>query len=392
MMSGRKVPLPQLTNPQAAGAVLEAILAAGLKEGNRLPTPGGIVNLVYEASTAQRYRKGKRNAFQPSPAHWLYRHAFQRRHADALALHDLFARFDPVDQATIDGILGSQIVSNAVECGLLESRAGMLTARLGIHVFDHLSLLHHAPSLRSHEGYVYIGRATMYMLDAVKEAIQHLTNGGPIDRGLDIGTGGGFGAMAIAGQVRSAVGIDIDGDLVNFASANATASGISNIEFGISDICAEVSGKFDIIMSNPPQSISDPARHTSGTHDRGGYLGQEVLRRVLEESWDHLSERGRMVICFSSPMANGRCTIYDTVDELFGDRGARVEIRELLYEYYPEHRNFYRELGIEKILRGILMIERAQSFSVISTKPAPEMLRASQVHTTVAKRLGRLFY
>jgi methylase of polypeptide subunit release factors len=232
----------------------------------------------------------------------------------------------------------------------------------------------------------------MWMLDAVKEAIEHLKRDGPIGRGLDIGTGGGYVAMSIAGHVGSAVGTDIDQDLVDFASANATASGICNIEFGISDICAAVSGEFDIIMSNPPQSISDPSRHTSGTHDRGGHLGQEIIRRVLEESWDHLSERGCMVIGFSSPIVNGRCTIYDTVDELFGDRGARVEIRELLYDYYPEHGNFYRELGIEKILRGTLMIERAQSFGTVSSTPAPEMLRASQVHTAVARLFGRLFY
>jgi hypothetical protein len=391
-MSSRKVPVPQLTDPRAAGAELAAVLAAGLKESNRLPTPGGIVNLVYEASTAQRYRKGGHNAFHLSPAYWLYRQAFQRHHADALALHDLFARFDPIDRATIDGILGSQVVDNAIECGLLESRTGMLTARLGIHVFEHLPLLHHAPSLRSQEGYAYIGRASMWMLDAVKEAIEHLKRDGPIGRGLDIGTGGGYVAMSIAGHVGSAVGTDIDQDLVDFASANATASGICNIEFGISDICAAVSGEFDIIMSNPPQSISDPSRHTSGTHDRGGHLGQEIIRRVLEESWDHLSERGCMVIGFSSPIVNGRCTIYDTVDELFGDRGARVEIRELLYDYYPEHGNFYRELGIEKILRGTLMIERAQSFGTVSSTPAPEMLRASQVHTAVARLFGRLFY
>jgi methylase of polypeptide subunit release factors len=183
------------------------------------------------------------------------------------------------------------------------------------------------------------------------------------------------------------VGTDISQDLVDFAKANATASGKSNVEFGISDVCSSVSGEFDLIISNPPQSITDPSRHISGTHDRGGYLGQEILHRVLDESWDHLSERGRMVIGFSSPVINGRCIVVDLVEELFSERGARVEIRELLNDYYPEHGGFYRELGISRIVRGILMIERAPSFVTMTTAPDPATLRAARVHTAIIRRL-----
>ena len=145
-----------------------------------------------------------------------------------------------------------------------------MKARLGIHPYNGLSLLHHSPSLGQREGYAYIGRATINMLDAAMEAIEDLDEGGPIGRALDIGTGGGYGPKVVAERVGSSLGTDISQELVEFATASAVASRVPNVEYKLSDICADVSGEFDLIIANPPQNITDPSRQWAGTHDRGG--------------------------------------------------------------------------------------------------------------------------
>ena len=96
-----------------------------------------------------------------------------------------------------------------------------------------------------------------------------------------------------------------------------------------------------------------------------------------------------MAVCFSAPVINNRSNVVDLVEEIFCDRGAQIEIREHRYDYYPEQVDFYREQGITRVVRGVLMIERAPSFSTPTTRPNPATMRASRVMTSITRRLRR---
>ena len=72
---------------------------------------------------------------------------------------------------------------------------------------------------------------------------------------LDLGTGTGAIALALAGELPNAkvVAVDYSTEALGVAKENATSNGISNVEFVQSDWYKNLDGrKFDIIVSNPP--------------------------------------------------------------------------------------------------------------------------------------------
>jgi len=383
------VGLARIEPTAGARRALDLLASSGLVAAQRLPADGGIANLVAEPTVFRRYRRGQGNAYRPSFASAWYRRVLARQDPTASLAHDLFIRFEPVDRGAVVDTFGAGFVDDALECGLLEVIGSSLSARLGVYVHGEVPLVHHPPRLRSEDGYAYIGRATVFLLDAAVAEAERLASRRPMERSLDIGTGGGYVAIALGGHAVTSVGSDIDDDLVAFAAASAAALGRDNVEFVRSDICRDIDGEFDLIAANPPQSITDPAQHVAGTHDRGGYLGQEILIRILDEAWDSLRDGGTMVVGYSSPVVNGRCLMHDDVERYFSHRAARVEVRELLADYYPEHGAFYRGVGISRIIRGLLVIERGHPYSMTVTRPDPGSMRASMVQTAVVRRLDR---
>ena len=70
---------------------------------------------------------------------------------------------------------------------------------------------------------------------------------------LDIGTGSGIIAITLALEIDKSLclGVDISGQALEVAQKNAQSLG-ANVKFLKSDVFANVSGRFDVIASNPP--------------------------------------------------------------------------------------------------------------------------------------------
>lgn len=79
-------------------------------------------------------------------------------------------------------------------------------------------------------------------------------------RVLDLGTGSGAIALSLLSECKSAtaVGTDISEDAVKTAQKNAQGLGLDDrFQAVTSDWCSNVSGVFDIVVSNPPYIRSD---------------------------------------------------------------------------------------------------------------------------------------
>jgi release factor glutamine methyltransferase len=71
---------------------------------------------------------------------------------------------------------------------------------------------------------------------------------------LDLGTGSGAIGLALGKHFPQArvLAVDLGEGALEIASANAVKNGIRNVQFAQSNWFSQVSGKFDIIVSNPP--------------------------------------------------------------------------------------------------------------------------------------------
>jgi len=122
---------------------------------------------------------------------------------------------------------------------------------------------------------------------------------------LDIGTGSGAIALALAKNRPdwSVTAADISQDALNLASENAKNQKL-NIFFKKSDCFAEISEKYDIIVSNPPYIsredesevglnvlYSEPHLALFAAED-----GLAIYRRIAEDAKDYLKDGGKIYL------------------------------------------------------------------------------------------------
>ena len=144
---------------------------------------------------------------------------------------------------------------------------------------------------------------------------------------LDIGTGSGAIALALANsrpnwQITAS---DLSQDALALAAENAQSCGL-NLTFVQSDCFDAISGKFDIIVSNPPYIseadkdevglnvlVSEP--HMALFAEEDGYA---VYRKIAEQAEEHLTEKGKIYLEIGYKQGGG--------------------VRELLKKTFPQKR------------------------------------------------------
>lgn len=122
---------------------------------------------------------------------------------------------------------------------------------------------------------------------------------------LDLGTGTGAIAVALSLHFPNAktVAVDASADALSLASENAEANQV-NIDFIKSDWFESVSGKFDLIVSNPPyltQAEVDSAQPEVKFFDPISALispqdGMADLEKILDNAKSHLKENGILAL------------------------------------------------------------------------------------------------
>jgi ubiquinone/menaquinone biosynthesis C-methylase UbiE len=100
------------------------------------------------------------------------------------------------------------------------------------------------------------------------------------ERVLDMGSGAGHMALAVAPHVAKVTGIDVTPEMVGVANALATERGVANVRFEVGDVTALpfADGAFDVVTSRvSAHHYADP-------------------QRALEEAWRVLAPGGRFFL------------------------------------------------------------------------------------------------
>jgi release factor glutamine methyltransferase len=109
------------------------------------------------------------------------------------------------------------------------------------------------------------------------------------DTVLDMGTGSGVQAILAASKVKRVLAVDVNPHAVRCASKNAATNGMGGrIKVVQSDLYTEVSGRFSLILFDPPFRWTAPRDLWERSTADEGY---RTLRRFLCESKAHLTKK-----------------------------------------------------------------------------------------------------
>jgi release factor glutamine methyltransferase len=199
-----------------------------------------------------------------------------------------------------DMALDAEVVS-AVRAAIARRIAGEPVHRiLGFRDFYGLKLFLSAETLEPRPD-------TETLVDAVLPHLRQLAAREGSCLILDLGTGTDAIALALLAEVpeTTAVGVDISTDALATAARNALENGLSSRFTAVrSDWFEKISGRFDVIVANPPYIPSqeletlqgevrdyDPARALDGGPD-----GLDAYRKIAGQAKAHLDNSGMIAV------------------------------------------------------------------------------------------------
>jgi release factor glutamine methyltransferase len=127
----------------------------------------------------------------------------------------------------------------------------------------------------------------------------------PQSKILDLGTGSGAIALAMAKELPTAkvLGVDIDHASIALAKDNAARNNIGNVSFKQSSWYVELAGLFDLIVSNPPYIRADDPHLSQGDVRFeparalvAGTDGLADLRIIISEAPAYLQAGGALMV------------------------------------------------------------------------------------------------
>ncbi|WP_456444166.1 HemK2/MTQ2 family protein methyltransferase [Thermococcus sp.] len=149
------------------------------------------------------------------------------------------------------------------------------------------------------------------------------------DVALDVGTGTGLIALLMARKASYVLGVDLNPIAVDLARENALLNGIRNVEFRLSDLFENVSGKFDVITFNAPYLPGEPEEPIDLALV-GGKTGREVLDRFIMGVPDYLKPGGTVQIVQSSITG-----VEETLDRL-EEAGLAAEVAAKRHVFFED--------------------------------------------------------
>lgn len=124
------------------------------------------------------------------------------------------------------------------------------------------------------------------------------------DKILDIGTGSGAIALSLGKNLKDStiLASDIEDKALSLAKENKKILNISNVSFIKSDLFEEISGKFDIIISNPPYINSEDFKKLDKRlyyEPKSALLAEEnglyFYKRIIKNAGSFLNAGGKLV-------------------------------------------------------------------------------------------------
>jgi release factor glutamine methyltransferase len=137
----------------------------------------------------------------------------------------------------------------------------------------------------------------------------------PAPRVLDLGTGSGAIALALQHQRPTAqvLAVDASADALAVAQANAQRLALP-VRFALGHWLAEVEGRFDAVVSNPPYIAAADPHLAALTHEplqalASGADGMDDIRTIVAQAPAHLTPGGWLLLEHGHDQAEAVCAL-----------------------------------------------------------------------------------
>ena len=220
------------------------------------------------------------------------------------------------------GDLPAEVEALLRQGGVLESTGDLQRATVRVSTVDGRLHLHSAPG--ADVDAVFLGPDSYRFVRFLDEELRRRPAFG---RAVDIGTGAGVGALALAARNRDAevIGTDINPLALRFMRINAAHAGLP-VTAAEGRGLAGQPGPFDLVVANPPY-IADDAGRTY--RDGGGDLGTRLAVDWVREAADRLAPGGRIVLYTGAPVVDGQDRVRAALSQLADQRGFTLRYDEI---------------------------------------------------------------
>lgn len=276
-----------------------------------------------------------------------------RRHSNrpANTLRDIFGWSRPFERTT----LTDQAFDLMHDAGILEPVGGLWRSSLRWSRLSGLLCAHSAYPTDASDA-VFFGPDTYRFAQVIESQLQSREQ--PMERAVDIGCGSGAGAILIARSRPKArvLAVDINSKALRLTRINAQLARAPNVEPAHSNLLADVSGSFDLIVANPPYMMD--AQERAYRHG-GGELGEGLSIRIVEEALLRLAPGGTLLLYTGVAIVGGEDPFLQILQQRLHQKTYTWRYREIDPDVFGE------ELARPAYER----VERIAAVALILTRP-----------------------
>jgi SAM-dependent methyltransferase len=298
--------------------------------------------------------------------HWtccprLYQLLFQLSNSSILRLFELFFLNQPAILEKIQEFFTDSDIALFLDTGILKPFGEYYVFNCRMVPFQDRILLSDR-SDRSLPDFTYLGRDSVLFSTHLSEILRRTNR--RFDCALDVATGTGIQLIHIARFVESGLGTDINDKALIYAKVNARLEGLHNLSFAHSRVFDNVSGSFDLIISNPPYVFFPKEARDEFRDGYGGEFGLEIVTEILEGIDSHLTEKGMAVIISESPVVGGTDLLQQTILRIFQGKPYQISLIPLGFFANRAYFFFQRRHGITHTNFYIAILEKGRHFQI----------------------------
>ena len=290
-----------------------------------------------------------------------YQHHFKARKPHTFTLFKLFAQNKRVSAEELNAFLTRDDIDAFVKEKLLIKNNGYFKSRVRILPFFDMFILVD-PYDRTITDYTYFGYDSVKFAEEVRSTLA----ADRFQRSLDIGTGSGVQALNVAHLSEEINGIDVNPRAIKFGQTNARINNITHANFFLSNLYEKVTGKFDLVTSNPPfvfypDADYDPLTFRDG---HGGKFGLELPSAILKGLDNILSDNGIAKMICISLMIKGHDTVLEEIRKIFSHKNYEITLKPFSYFMHPNYFTYHRKHGVAYNIFYIITLKKGRPYSL----------------------------